>query len=122
MKLLDNQLDKPSLARFGEEACRLFVTRDFHGLADTFGYAMAYNRDIATAIETDFDHCTQHSQPGGTVESITVKHFTPNDTGLLSVVEGVLLLDKGVRVLIELIVAKNGANKNLYLEDISAVA
>lgn len=122
MKLHDNQLDQPFLSTLGEEACRLFIVRDFRGLADTFGYALAYNRDIATAIEADFNHCTQHSQAGGTVESVTVRNFKPNDTGLLSVVECVLLFDRGARVLAELIVAKNGEKKNLYLEDISVVA
>jgi hypothetical protein len=75
MKLLDNQLDKPSLSKFGEEACRFFIARDFKRLADTFGYAMAYNRDIASAIEADFEHCLsghcmKHKQQGGTVESV----------------------------------------------------
>jgi hypothetical protein len=122
MKLHDNQLGEPFLSKLGEEACRLFIVRDFQGLANTFGYALAFNRDIATAIEADFNHCTQHSPAGGTMESVTVKNFKRNDTGLLSVVECVLLVDGSARVLVELIVAENGENKNLYLEDISAVA
>jgi hypothetical protein len=127
VKILDNQLDKPSLSKFGEDACRLFVARDFRGLADTFGYALAYNREIASAIEADFEHClsgncTSRSEHGSPVESITVRSFQPNDTGLLWVIECVLLVDKSARVLIELIVAKNGENKNLYLEDINAMA
>jgi hypothetical protein len=127
MKLLGNQLDKLSLVKFGEEACRLFIAGDFQGLADTFGYALAYNRDLAAVIESDFDHClsghsTSHGAQGSTIESVTVKNFQPNDTGLLSVVECVLSVDKDARVLIELIAAKNGENTNLYLEDINAVA
>jgi hypothetical protein len=126
MKLLDNQLDKPSLSSFGEEACRFFIARDFQRLADTFSYALAYDRDIATAIKADFERCvsghsTLHGGQSSIIESITVKNFRPNDTGLLAVVECVLLLDNCARVLIELIAAKNGKNTNLYLEDINAL-
>ena len=125
MKLLENQMDKASLSKFGEEACRLFIARDFQGLADTFGYALAYNRDIAQAIKADFEDClSSHSSNSDsgttTIESVTVKNFKPNDTGLLSVVECVLLMDKRTRILIELIAAGNGQDKNLYLEDVNA--
>ncbi len=126
MKLSDNQLDKSSLSKLGEEACRLFIARDFHGLATAFSYAIAYDRDIASAIEADFEHClsdraTSHNEQPLTIDSVTVKNFQPNDTGLLSVVECVLQVDKKVRVLIEFIAAKNGENINLYLEDMNAM-
>jgi len=126
MKLLDNQLDKLSLSKFGEEVCQLFIARDFQELAKSFSYALAYNRDTASAIEADFDYCLSsrnipQSKYVATVESITVKNFQPNDTGLLSVVECILSVNKNARILIELIVAKDGENKNLYLEDMNAV-
>lgn len=126
MKLLDNQLDKPSLSGFGEEVCRLFIARDFQGLANKFGYALAYDRDPAAAIEADFERCLSgrdpsHNEQSSNIESVAVKNFTPNDTGLLALVECVVLVDKVSRVLVELIVAKNGENTNLYLEDINAV-
>jgi hypothetical protein len=127
MKLLNSQMSEPSVSGFGEEACRLFIARDFQGLADKFGYALAYNRDLAAAIEADFDHyLSSHSASRNaqrsTVKSVTVMYFQPNDTGLLAVVECVLVVDKGARVLIELIAAKNRENLSLYLEDINAVA
>ena len=123
MKLLDNQLDKPSLSRFGEEACRLVVARDFHGLAERFGYAFAYNREAAAAIQADLEHCLAGRGASlASMDSVTVRRFKPNDTGLVWLIECVLLFDKSVRVLVELIVAKNGEAHNLYLEDINAVA
>jgi hypothetical protein len=124
MKLLVNQLDKPSLSKFGEEACRLFIARDFQSLANIFGYAFAYDRDIATAIEADFAHCLSGhcTQVDDTVESVIVRNFLPNDTGLLSVIACTLLIDNCARILIELIVAKKGEDAHLYLEDISAIA
>jgi len=123
MKLLDNQLDKPSLAKFGEEACRLFVTRDFRGLAERFGYALHGNFDEASAIQMDLQRCLSGRDFSSTeVESVTVRPFRSNDTGLIWLIECVLLFDRSVRVLVELIVAKNGESHNLYLEDINAVA
>jgi hypothetical protein len=127
MKLLDNQLDKPSLAKFGEEACRLFIARDFRELADTFGYALACDRDTAKAIESDFGNCLScpsrpQNEQDSAVESVTVRHFQDNGTGLLAVVECVITIGREAGVLIELIAAKNGEDKNLYLEDINAVA
>ena len=127
MKLLDNQLEEPSLSKFGQEACRLFIARDFRGLADTFGYALAYNQDIAAAIETDFEHCLSghcppQSEQDSTVESVTVRHFRENDTGMLAVVECILSFGREARVLIELMAVKNGDDNFLYLEDINRVA
>jgi hypothetical protein len=127
MKLLNSQICEPSLSNFGEEACRLFIARDFQGLADRFGYALAYDRDLAAAIEADFDHCLSghsgaRSEQASIVESVRVRNFQPNDTGLLAVVECILLVHKGARVLVELIAAKNGENVHLYLEDINVVA
>lgn len=123
MKLLDNQLDEPSLTKFGEEACRLFIARNFRGLADGFGYALAYDRGTAAAIEADFERCLSgHSSQDLKVESVTVKHFQPNDTGLLAVVQCVLTIGQEARVLVELIAAQNGECKNLYLEDINGIA
>jgi|SRR5882672_711588 len=123
MKLLNNQLDKSSLANFGQEACRLFMARDFRGLADTFGYAFAGNWDVAAAIEADFDRCLSgRSCQDARVESVTVKYCQPNDPALVAVVECVVAVGQEGRLLIELIVANNGDDTNLYLEDVNAVA
>jgi hypothetical protein len=105
MRLLNSQINELSLSGFGEEACRLFIARDFRGLAEKFGYALAYNRDLAAAIEADFDSCLSgnsesRNEQGAIVKSITVKNFQPNDTGILAVVECVLVVDDGARVLV----------------------
>jgi len=120
MKILDNQLDKTSLAKLGEEACRLLIARDFQGLADKFGYALAYDQDEASAIAADFERSLSgRSFTSATVESVKVQNFKPNSTGLLLVVACDLVFDTGARVLVELIVAENGENKWLYLEEVS---
>jgi len=122
MNLLESQIDNLSLSKLGEKACQLFIAKDFQRLADTFGYAMAYDRDIATAIESDFIQCTKNSLQCGLLESVTIKNFKPNDTGLLSAIECILLFDEGRRVLIELIMTEHEDSKSLFLEDITALA
>jgi hypothetical protein len=123
MKLLDNQLDKASLSKFGEEACRLLIARDFSGLAARFGYALRGNFDEASAIEMELKRCLSDREfLSAEVVSVTVRNFKPNDTGLISLIECVLSFDKRVRVLAELIVAKNAESHNLYLEEISEMA
>ncbi len=54
MKLLATQTDETSLAAFGEEAQALLACHDYAGLASRFGYALAYDRPPAAAIEADF--------------------------------------------------------------------
>ena len=54
MKLLPAQTDEKSLAAFGKEASTMLMRRDYSGLANRFGYALAYERDPALAIEADF--------------------------------------------------------------------
>lgn len=116
MKVLDNQLDKASLSKFGEEACRLLIAREFSGLADRFGYALRGNYDAATAIEMELKQCLSGRDfLSAEVESVTVRYFKPGEM-FRSLIECVVIFDKGSRVLVELIVS---SNMNLYLEQIS---
>jgi hypothetical protein len=123
MKLLDSQFNEPSLAKFGEEACRLLIGRDFRRLADTFGYALAGHWEPAAAIEAEFDHSfSGRSCQDARINSVTVKYFRPNDTGLVAVIECIVAVGDHGRVLVELIVANNGQDRTLYLEEVHAVA
>ena len=120
MKLLDNQLDKSSLSKFGEEACRLLLARDFSGLVDRFGYATAGMFEASTAIEMELKRCLSGRDfLSAEVKSVTVSNFKPGDDMFRSLIECVVLFDKRERVLVELIVS---ANMNLYLEQISEMA
>jgi len=119
MKLFANQLDKASLSKFGEEACRLLIARDFSGLAGRFGYALAGNYDESTAIEMELRRClSDRDFLSAEVQSVTVRNFKPGDM-FRSLIECVVVFDKSARVLVELIVAEN---MNLYLEEISEMA
>lgn len=126
MKLLSTQTDEISLIAFGEEARSLLVSHDYTGLANRFGYALAYERPVPAALEADF--MSAAASPI-TVASgvylppvVTVKYFSPNSTGLFAVVECPVPVADKAAVLMELIVTGNGEEKHITVEDISGVA
>ena len=123
MKLSPNQIDVDSLALFGKEAIALVEERDFAALAAQFGYALAYDRDLALAIESDFKQCIAEAESpsSNSSQSIQVKYFKPNDTKLYALVECVTPVSSSATVLIELIVTGNSEEKHIGLEQISYV-
>ncbi len=121
MKLLTSQIDEPTLRSFGEEAAGLLVRRDYAGLAHRFGYALAYGRETAAAIEEDYLKTASapfdlpHEEQG----AVTVKYFKPNDTGLFALVECTVPVAGKAAVLLELIVTGQEEEKHITLEGIS---
>lgn len=126
MKLLPTQTDESSLIALGEEASSLLVGHDYTGLASRFGYALAYDRSPAAAIEADFMSAVASPitvASGAYLPSaITVKYFSPNARGLFAVVECPVPVADKAAVLLELIVAGKGEEKHITVEDISGVA
>lgn len=121
MKLRSDQTDEWSLAKFGEEAAALLAQHDFASLVDRFGYALAYGRELAKAVEGDFRRVTSSSEEsaGAKELSITVCYFEPNNSNLLAVVECIVPLKEGAAVLLELVVTASGEERHLTLEGIS---
>jgi hypothetical protein len=128
MKLLDSQTDEASLARLGEEAIRHIKNQNYHALADRFGYALAFDRAQADAIQTDLLTCLSQSGVNATVSTaaapeIAVKFFQPNGANLFAVVECTAPLTGGSgRALVELIVTSTAEGKHVCLEQISYAA
>jgi len=123
LKLHLSQTDEVSLSAFGEEARALLIRHDYSGLANRFGYALAYDRAPSAAIEADFlsAAASPHKVASGAHQPIAVKYFAPNDTGLFAVVECTVPVADGAAVLLELIVAGKGEEKHITVEDISGV-
>ena len=124
MKLLPSQTDEVSLAAFGEEARALLMRHDYSGLANRFGYALAYDRAPSAAIEADFlsAAASPYKVASAVRLPIAVKYFAPNDTGLFAVVECPIPVADGAVVLLELIVAGKREEKLITVEDISGDA
>lgn len=120
MKLLPTQTNEAALSGFGEEAVALVMRRDFETLANRFGYALAWNREPTAALKADYERAASSplkSKPGDRV-SVVVKYFKPNDTGLFAVVECAIPLIDGGAVGMDLIVAGNGEEKGISVEDV----
>jgi len=126
MKLLPAQTSETSLSAIGEEARALLMSHDYSGLANRFGYALAYDRLPSAAIKADFMSAVASPitvasgayLPG----AVTVKYFSPNDTGLFALVECPVPVADGAAVLLELIVTGKGEETHITVEDISGVA
>ncbi|GAB3345369.1 hypothetical protein GCM10027359_28690 [Marilutibacter aestuarii] len=91
-----------------------------------FGYALAYDRDPATAIREelvlsllDLGASALGPPPA---QAPAVSYFKPNDTGLFALVEQRIPTDNTGHVLLELIVSSQGSDKHVVLEQVSAAA
>ena len=124
---LDRDPAREYLAALGAEAVGMLCRGEVAELARRYGYALAYGRDLATAIQDDLRHCL--AEAGGTrligpsenpVQAVRL--FEPNDSNLVAVVECLAPVDSGASVLVELIATRSSAETHITLEDISVVA
>jgi hypothetical protein len=128
MKLPDDQIDQPSLARLGAETARLIKEGNYRELADRFGYALARGKDPSDVIQAEIQAClSKHWASAHLLASspqdITVKYFAPNDAPFFALVECRLALAKdGGSILAELMVTTMGDGKHVFLEQISYAA
>jgi hypothetical protein len=127
MKLSPNQVGEVFLSQLGNEAVALLKQGDFRVLADRFGYALAFDRDPASAIEEELNACVAEFQAkrmdtAPFQPSIAVKYFKPNETNLFAVVECVFVGPQSCPVLAELFVIANGKEKYVGLEQVSLAA
>ena len=123
MKITDSQGAPEALAAFGREAAQLLCSGDFSALARQFGYALAFERDPATAIRDDLSAILAElgaSSLGPPLSLPSVSRLTPNDTALVASVEQRIPTNNGRHVLLELVVSALAADRHLVLEQISA--
>lgn len=121
---LDPQITKESLAALGSEAVSLVCSGDLAALAQRFGYARAFGRDVESAVAEDLNRClgelgARSVARSAEQPSAVVKYFSPNETGLVALVECYLVTDNDAKVLLEFVVSGKGTARYLSLEDIS---
>lgn len=126
MEITDNQTDARSLSGLGSIAVRLLCSGDFTTLAAQFGYALAHDRDPATAIREELAQSLAGLGASALgpppTQSPAVSYFKANDTGLYALVEQRIPTDNAGHVLLELIVSSRGCSKHVVLEQVSAAA
>jgi hypothetical protein len=121
MRLSPNQIDTESLRQLGREAIVLVQGRDFLTLSERFGYALAFGRNSARAIESDFAQCIAEAERplSDKAQSVQVKYFKPDDAPFFALIECIVPISKETAVLVELIVTSKGEEKYITLEQIS---
>jgi hypothetical protein len=123
---IDGRADTTSLSALGAQAISLLCSEDINGLARRFGYALAFDREPAVAIQEDLRSCLADLRAASLMPAPnhppTVKYLEANDSGLFAVVACVALTDNGARVLVELIVTDKQGDKHVTLEQISVAA
>lgn len=126
MKITDDQTDSRSLAELCSLASQLLCSGDFSSLAEQFGYALAFDRDPASAIREELILSLAEIGASSLGEAPTsppsVSYFQPNDTALFALVEQLIPTDSDGHILLEVIVSSRGADKHVELEQISAAA
>ena len=127
MELAEDQTDPASLAAFGTDAARLLCTGRFDALAAEYGYALAYDRLEAVAIQQDLARCLFELRASSLAitdlpPQTSVKYFKPNGSFIFAIVECVLPTTGCGKVLLELVVTSKGQQKHVCLEDVSVLA
>lgn len=126
MQISDDQTSERSLAALGAEAVGLLRAGDFANLVARFGYALAYGRDPAVAVQDDLAACLAQALSSGLArhpgEPPTVQYFELNDSGIFAVVECPVPTMEGTSILVELVATREGSRKHITLEQISVAA
>lgn len=126
MKIAEAQATESALAQIGAEAVALFRKRDFQSLAERFGYALAFGRDLSAALEEDLATSLSEFSEGAYElkyePRIAVRRFSDNASNLYAVIECLEPVSDGRAVLLELVVTSTGEEKHVTLEQISAAA
>ncbi|MBB5189458.1 hypothetical protein HNQ50_000168 [Silvimonas terrae] len=124
MQIPAQSLDTRILTQLGEEVLRSLRERDFAGLAQRFGYAVAFHREQAYAIEEDLARAPVQvgwlNNMTNPDDVITVKFFAPNGTGLVAAVE-CLASDQESAFTLELIVTGSENRFDVTLEGVMRI-
>lgn len=124
MQIFDGQTDKAALTGIAAEAAQLLRSSAFSELANRFGYAVALGREPAAAIREDLASAlSQLNVAGvGSDDSVSVKYFQTNGSGVFAVIECIVSAAGGGELLLELVVTSQGADKYVTLEQIGVAA
>lgn len=129
MKITYDQTFQKPLANFGSELVRMIKDCNYTSVVDHFGYALAYDRPLAEAIDSDIKSCLNAEGRSAVIANskeprISIKYFEqPNDLSLFGLVECFLSLEQDDgELLVELIVSTDKTEFHLWLEDVSHIA
>jgi hypothetical protein len=125
MKISNEHVDEDSLAEMAIEAMHLLTSGDFSGLAERYGYTLAFGRQPSVAIAEDFSACLLELQAMSLSYS-TVLHppkvtfLEENEAGIFATVEITAHTTNGRELLVEFVATYKGEDKYITLEQLSA--
>ncbi|HEY4146612.1 hypothetical protein [Pinirhizobacter sp.] len=121
MEITPDDLNNDFLTSLGSEAIALLHGKFFDRLIDKFGYAVAFGRDPAKALEADLAYCLQDDEQasGSASPSIEVKYFRPGQSFLVAVVDCVTQFPGGKIILLNLIVSVGNSGMHVCIEGVS---
>jgi len=125
MKITATQAEPEALAALAHEASELLASGRYDELIQSFGYALAFGRNLTEAIRNDVAACLAElgaTGLGGAPPSIKVSRFSPNSTALVALAECMLPAKPAGRILLELVVTADGSQHYVTLEQVTAVA
>jgi hypothetical protein len=114
---MDDDLDY--LRHAAQEAAGLLIQHDFRCLTERFGYALAFDRPRALALEEDFRRAAAAWPFEGAEPDIHIKTFAVNDTGLRAVAECMVPAHESGAVLLELVLTGAGASRAVTVEQVT---
>jgi hypothetical protein len=124
MKPALSNLADPELCQLGVEASRLLCSGQVRSLHEQFGYALAFDREPISALESDIAAvlsevgATSFGEPGGI--KCKVSHYDPGETGTLSLVECLVPTNGSKQLLVELVLTNTGSEHFFTLEQVSS--
>jgi hypothetical protein len=124
MQISESQVDKRSLEQFAQEAASLLQDGNFLALAERFGYAMAYGREPASAIETDLSNRLQERGSPGQLPFVDIKYFNEKaaeSTGLVAAIDCAVYLAGDFAVQFSLVVTRKDFLRYISLESVGRI-
>ena len=124
MKAALTHFSARALTQLGMEAAGLIALGNLASLHGQFGYALAFDRELLSALKQDISLVLSEVGASAFADSsqatCKVSHFTPSDTGLASLVECLLPTNGERPVLVELVLVARGDVGYLTLEQVSS--
>jgi hypothetical protein len=124
MKISGFQMDKHSLEQFAQEATSLLQNGNFVTLAERYGYAMAYGREPASAIEADLSNRLEERGRSVGIPFIEIKYFNEEatkSTGLVAAIDCVAYMPGDSAVQFSLVVTRKDSHRYISLESVDRV-
>lgn len=124
MRISESQMDKRSLEQFAQEAASLLQHGNFVALAERFGYAMAYGREPASAIEADLSIRLQERGSPGQLPFVDIKYFNEEatkSTGLVAAIDCAAHLAGDAAVQYSLVVTRKDSDRYISLESVDRI-